>query len=140
MTTAMARARDDIQVFVGAAEQILRSHRSEGTSLKVQDTPMSQAIRSSHMVHVPQSLLNLPMDFATLELDLADSDGDVDGDNDGEDSTHSRRGVRCIRKWSVADRERLRGMKQKGWADNRIGRILGRSPSAIAQQWRKQKD
>lgn len=138
MTAAMARARDDIQVFVGAAEQILHSQTS-GASLGTTDASKPRAIESSHMVRVPQSLLNFPMDFATLgsDLDEGDDDDDADDNDDGggncEGFARSSKRGRRLRKWSVADRQRLRKMKHKGWADDRIGRMLGRSPSAIAQ-------
>ncbi|KAK9792839.1 putative B box-type domain-containing protein [Seiridium cardinale] len=42
------------------------------------------------------------------------------------------------RKWLSEDMLRLRELKDKGWTDERIAAVMGRSPSAIMQQWRKQ--
>lgn len=48
-------------------------------------------------------------------------------------------GNRSRRPWLPEDRRELRRLKEQGHDFEEVARIIGRSPGAVAQQWRKQK-
>lgn len=52
--------------------------------------------------------------------------------------TFKRNRVSSSRRWLDSEKEKLHRLKVKGWTDERIAANLGRSTSAIIQQWRKQ--
>ncbi|KAH8744090.1 hypothetical protein F5883DRAFT_30722, partial [Diaporthe sp. PMI_573] len=114
-----------------------------------------------------KALLDFPIDFATLDSDGdKDDDGENEEEDEGQDEgdessgsgggsdsgsgsgsgsggrrnpARRKRSGHRLRQWSSRERRRLAQLKQKGWKDGRIGADLGRSASAVAQQWRKQK-
>ncbi|KAH8756783.1 hypothetical protein F5883DRAFT_526059 [Diaporthe sp. PMI_573] len=82
------------------------------------------------------------------QLDVANGDirkrglAIVHGDGDVEEVVHEDIGT--FKPWKLLQnlrkgRKPNGGLASKGWKDGRIGADLGRSASAVAQQWRKQK-
>lgn len=127
-------------------------------TLKVGIAAMEQILPNTKLASIQQDLapvlgsqFRFPVDFTTLPPGNADgantSDDDGDDANDDDDDGF-RRGQRVQKRkkrngsprmWTSQDRQRLGRMKRKGWSDARIGQGLGRSASAVSQQWRKQK-
>ncbi|KAG6358171.1 hypothetical protein INS49_014055 [Diaporthe citri] len=148
MTKAMKR----MQAVVRAAEDMVRVQTHQNSSQRgVPKTHDSERSRStSRKRPVPEALLDFPIDFATLDYDdNDDEESEEEGKDEGrgdESSSSSRicprprkRNRQRPRQWSSKDRRRLAQLKQKGWKDDRIGADLGRSASAVSQQWRKQR-
>ncbi|KAG8157845.1 hypothetical protein KVR01_012507 [Diaporthe batatas] len=183
----MAKAIKRMQAVVHTAEYIMRTRPARnlpsGRTPKIRDRRHSRSktsgARTSSQVSQPKSLLDFPIDFATLDSEDGEHDdrdvegrGSVEGDDDdvddedeeeaeskergsgsGSDGSGSnggsgrgrrntrprRRSVHRLRQWTSRERRRLAQLKQKGWNDDRIGVDLGRTASAVAQQWRKQK-
>ena len=131
MTNAMARATNHMQIVLGAAQQLLRANTAGPNA----SLTASRVEPASESVIVPSSLLNFPIDFATLEREDEEDGEEIDLTMATSASVKTRRRGR---QWSNDDRHRLRRMKVKGWTDERISTALNRTVSAVQQQWRKQ--
>lgn len=73
-----------------------------------------------------------------LDFDLsADVSSPEPGVHRASGARRSQR--RLHRRWGPEDKRRLSSLKRQGWDDAEIAATLQRSPGAVAQQWRKQR-
>lgn len=121
---AIIEAADHMKEMIGATGRTTKLLESPGAT--VPDPPQSLPLS------LPQSLLNFPIEVATLHS--TDDDDAVDA-RDDEDEMREL-GVR--RRWGPRERRQLKELKSQGLTDRQIGLALGRTASAVSQQWRKQ--
>lgn len=111
-----------------------------------------RAVERAHHVRVPdvpgrrtrESPVNLgrslPVEIATLSRhDDESDDDDISQSHVRGKQRAQRNNTRPLRPWSRSQRAKLDRLKDKGWSNERIGKVLNRSSGAISQQWRKQK-
>lgn len=125
MTRRMTQVMDSMQSMVRAAEEILTRSTSARRTLKpAYRRTQSGSKEIPETVLVPKSLLNFPIDLATLNPN--------EGRRTGNESTnHGRR--TSSRQWTAQDRHQLSKLKEKGWTDEIIGAVLNRTASAVSQ-------
>lgn len=126
-TLAITQSLVDMRALLRAVE---RAHQH----IQVANVPGRRTHKSP--VNLGRSL---PVELATLPRHDDESEDDAVSQSHVPGKRRAQRNnARPLRQWSRSQRVKLNRLKEKGWSNERIGKALNRSPSAIAQQWRKQ--